>query len=58
LLYRGRGVSESTDPFQMINLLAQEVKHGKVTNRIDVSGLSHGTYILKIGSEQARFVKQ
>jgi Leucine-rich repeat (LRR) protein/pimeloyl-ACP methyl ester carboxylesterase len=50
--------TESTGIFQILNLLGQEVKRGKVTNRIDVSTLPEGAYILKIGSEQARFVKQ
>lgn len=50
---------ETTDTgnFQIINLLGQTLIQGKVANRIDVSALPQGTYILKIGEEQARFVK-
>jgi hypothetical protein len=48
--------------YQVFNLLGQQVLSGKIPTleamRIDVSALSQGTYILKIGLEQAKFVKQ
>ena len=44
--------------FYIANLLGQQVLSGKVAQRIDVSALSQGTYIIKIGTEQAKFIKQ
>jgi hypothetical protein len=44
--------------FQIINLLGQQVLNGQATQRIDVSALPQGTYILKVGAEQAKFLKQ
>jgi hypothetical protein len=44
--------------FQVINLLGQQVLVGKTTTQIDVSALAKGTYMLKVGSEVAKFVKQ
>ena len=44
--------------FEIINLLRQQVLTGKTTQRLDVSALPQGTYILKVGAEQAKFVKQ
>ncbi len=44
--------------FQVINLLGQQVLVGKTTQQLDVSALPQGTYILKVGTEQAKFVKQ
>jgi hypothetical protein len=50
--------TDNTGDYQIINLLGQVLMHGKATNRIDVSALPQGTYILQVGEEQARFVKQ
>ncbi len=50
--------TSNTGDFQIINLLGQQVLRGKVAQRIDVSVLPQGTYILKIGTEQAKFMKQ
>jgi DNA-binding beta-propeller fold protein YncE len=45
--------------FQVINLLGQQVLSGKTNGqRLDVSRLSQGTYVLKVGTEVAKFVKQ
>jgi hypothetical protein len=54
----------ATDNFQVINVLGQTILSGKVetygrmSQRLDVSALAQGTYILKIGTEQVKFVKQ
>ena len=44
--------------YQILNLLGQQILVGKTTQRIDVSVLPQGTYFLKIGAEQVKFVKQ
>jgi Domain of unknown function (DUF4082)/Secretion system C-terminal sorting domain len=44
--------------FQVINLLGQQVLVGKTTQQLDVSALPQGTYVLKVGTEVAKFVKQ
>lgn len=49
---------DSSRDYQVINLLGQQVMMGKPTKRLDVSALPQGTYMLKVGSEQAKFVKQ
>jgi Secretion system C-terminal sorting domain len=44
--------------FSVMNLLGQQVLVGKTTQQLDVSSLAKGTYMLKVGSEVAKFVKQ
>jgi hypothetical protein len=44
--------------FSITNLLGQPVLAGKTTQQLDVSRLSQGTYVLKVGTEVAKFVKQ
>ena len=44
--------------FQILNLLGQQVLTGKTGQRLDVSALPQGTYVLKVGAEQVKFVKQ
>ena len=47
--------------YQVINLLGQQVLTGKTPfggRRLDVSALPQGTYVLKVGSDVAKFVKQ
>ena len=44
--------------FQILNLLGQQVLTGKTAQRLDVSALPQGTYVLKVGTEQAKFIKQ
>jgi hypothetical protein len=48
----------TTSDFQILNLLGQQVMNGKATQRIDVSALPEGTYFLKVGAEQVKFIKQ
>lgn len=50
--------SNQTGNFYILNLLGQQVLSGKVRQQIDVSALPQGTYMLKIGLEQVKFVKQ
>jgi Secretion system C-terminal sorting domain len=45
--------------FQILNLLGQQVLTGKIAAQgLDVSALPQGTYVLKVGTEQAKFIKQ
>jgi hypothetical protein len=48
--------------FQILNLFGQQVLSGKTppsgVGGLDVSALPQGTYILKVGAEQAKFIKQ
>jgi Secretion system C-terminal sorting domain len=44
--------------FQILNLLGQQVLTGKTASQVDVSALPQGSYILKVGAEQAKFLKQ
>ena len=44
--------------YQIINLLGQQVSSGKAAQRIDVSVLPQGTYFLKLGLEQVKFIKE
>ncbi|MBL7816725.1 MAG: T9SS type A sorting domain-containing protein [Saprospiraceae bacterium] len=60
--------TETTGDYQIINLLGQQVKSGKAPFvskdsfgggwGLDVSALPQGSYFLKIGAEQVKFVKQ
>jgi hypothetical protein len=51
--------NDATGSFQILNLLGQQVLSGKTTaQRIDVSALPQGSYVLKVGAEQVKFVKQ
>jgi hypothetical protein len=49
--------TEGSD-FQILNLLGQQVLSGKAAAQVDVSALPQGTYFLKMGAEQVKFVKQ
>jgi hypothetical protein len=44
--------------YQVINLLGQQVLRGKTASQVDVSALPQGSYILKVGLEQVKFIKQ
>lgn len=44
--------------YGIYNLLGQQVLKGQATQQIDVSALGAGTYVMKIGTEQAKFMKQ
>ena len=50
--------TEMTDAFEVFNLVGQVVLKGKAAQRIDVTSLPHGSYMLKVGNEQAKFIKQ
>jgi hypothetical protein len=51
--------SEKEKPlFHIFNILGQRVQTGTLTNTIDVSALTLGTYFLKVGTEQVKFYKQ
>lgn len=49
--------TEDKSDYRVINALGQQVLVGKSATQIDVSSLSQGTYILKIGEEQVKFTK-
>jgi hypothetical protein len=49
---------EEVGNFQILNLLGQQVLTGKTAAQVDVSALPQGTYLLKVGAEQAKFLKQ
>jgi hypothetical protein len=44
--------------FQIINLLGQIILRGPLNQVVDVSALPNGTYFVKVGLEQVKFVKQ
>lgn len=44
--------------YSIYNIVGQQVQSGQTTQRLDVSALAKGTYILKVGAEQVKFVKQ
>ena len=50
--------TEATADYEIVNLLGQVVGRGKAVSQIDVSALANGSYILKVGDTQAKFVKQ
>jgi hypothetical protein len=50
--------TDNTRDFRIINVLGQIVISGQAAQRINVSVLPQGTYVLKIGVEQVKFVKQ
>lgn len=54
---RGDEATEGGD-FAIYNVFGQQVQSGKTAQRLDVSTLAKGTYILKVGTELAKFVRQ
>ena len=51
--------TEATGDYHIINILGQIILRGPVsTQQIDVSVLSQGNYVLKVGIEQVKFIKQ
>jgi hypothetical protein len=50
--------TEDVSNYQVFNLLGQQVLSGAAASRIDVGSLTKGTYFLRIGTEQVRFMKQ
>jgi hypothetical protein len=52
-------VDMATDSdFQIVNIFGQEVMRGQGTTRLDVAFLPRGAYILRMGNEHAKFIKQ
>jgi hypothetical protein len=49
---------EANADYQIINLLGQTVLRGTASTQINVSALPQGSYILKVGTEQVKFIKQ
>jgi photosystem II stability/assembly factor-like uncharacterized protein len=49
--------TSETGDYQIFNLLGQQILSGHLSPQIDVSALPQGTYFLKVGVEQAKFVK-
>jgi Secretion system C-terminal sorting domain len=53
----GSSAEKQNLTFQIFNILGQQVQTGTLTNSIDVSALTLGTYFLKVGTEQIKFHK-
>ena len=50
--------AEATGNYQIFNLLGQQILRGSLsTKEIDVSALPEGSYILRVGEEKVKFVK-
>jgi hypothetical protein len=58
--YNGDAIdlSSGTHDFEIFNIVGQSVLQGKIRQSVDVSRLAAGTYIVKVGAEQVKFVKQ
>ena len=55
----GKGADTEGSSFAIVNMFGQQIQSGKMTGQaVDVSALPQGTYIVKVGTEQAKFVKQ
>ena len=55
----GRGADTEGSSFAIVNIFGQQIQAGKMTGQqVDVSALPQGTYIVKVGTEQAKFIKQ
>ncbi|MBL7813824.1 MAG: T9SS type A sorting domain-containing protein, partial [Saprospiraceae bacterium] len=53
--------TDATGDYHILNLLGQTVVQGKVPSEtwgLDVSTLPQGSYVVKVGVEQVKFVKQ
>jgi hypothetical protein len=55
---KGIGTTEKATTFEIINLLGQIILRGPLNQSVDVSSLPNGTYIVRVGLEQVKFVKQ
>jgi hypothetical protein len=51
-------IEEDVWTYQVFNLLGQQVLGGINTRLLDVSALTTGIYILRVGNEQLKFLKQ
>ncbi len=55
----GHGADTEGSYFAIVNMLGQQMQAGKITGQqVDVSALPQGTYVVKAGTEQAKFIKQ
>ncbi len=54
----GKDAQTEGSDFVILNLLGQQLQRGKTGQPILVSALPRGTYMVKVGLEQAKFVKQ
>ena len=55
----GRGADTEGSSFAIVNIFGQQMQSGKMTGQaVNVSALPNGTYIVKVGTEQAKFIKQ
>ena len=55
----GKGADTEGSSFAIVNMFGQQMQAGKLTGQpIDVSALPQGTYIVKVGTEQAKFIRQ
>jgi hypothetical protein len=50
--------TEGSSDYAIYNVYGQSVLNGKIGQQIDVSALTRGTYIVTIGTEKAKFIKQ
>jgi hypothetical protein len=50
--------TEKQEPYIIVNLLGQIISKGQVTPQIDISALSQGAYMIMVGEEKAKFIKQ
>jgi hypothetical protein len=50
--------TSETGDYNVFNLLGQQVMSGKAAQQIDVTALAQGAYLLRVGAEQVRFMKQ
>ncbi|MBQ4819199.1 T9SS type A sorting domain-containing protein [Aquimarina sp. MMG016] len=53
-----RTANSGTKPYLILNMLGQRVKQGKFTNTINVSELEGGVYMLNVGDQFQRFIKE
>ena len=55
----GKGADTEGSSFVIINVLGQQMQSGKIVGQqVNVSALPKGTYVVKVGTEQAKFIKQ
>jgi hypothetical protein len=50
--------TEGSSDYAIYNVYGQSVLNGKIGQQIDVSALTRGTYIVAVGTEKAKFIKQ
>ncbi len=55
---QGADKTNKMKTFHVFNILGKQVLTGNLNQSVDISSLSNGTYIVKVGEEQVKFVKQ